>query len=136
MTNSLKGGCLCGATCYTYKGPIGPSSYCHCEDCRRCTGSAFNVSVRVEVMKFEILSEPLSGFTTVSEAGNKLTRHFCSNCGSPIYTSSDKHPDYYYVKAGSFNDPDIVKPGYQSWTSSAVEWATIKSDLLCFEKGR
>ncbi len=37
MSTLLTGGCMCGAVRYEYDGEIGPSSYCHCDDCKRAT---------------------------------------------------------------------------------------------------
>ncbi len=130
------GGCLCRRIRYEYRGEVGPAAYCHCEDCRRCTGGAFNVGVRLEAAGFRVLLGEPKAFTKTADSGHSLTRHFCTDCGSPIYTSSPRHPTFVYVKAGSLDDPTIVKPVYQSWTSSAVTWAFIPSGLSGYEKGR
>lgn len=115
MTATITGGCLCGDVRFAYNGTLGAAAYCHCSDCRKCTGSAFNVSVGVERKYFEIINGYPKGFTKKGDSGNELTRHFCSNCGSPLYTSSPRHPDLFYVKAGAFDDPTLVQPAYQSW---------------------
>lgn len=62
-------------------------------------------------------------------------QHFCPECGSPLYTSSPKHPDYVYVKAGCLDEPGIVEPVHQSWVDSAVAWSRIDDDLARFAKG-
>ena len=77
--------CLCGYITYEYSGPVGPAGYCHCEDCRRCTGSAFNISVRLSLAEFRITSGNPKPFTKRGDSGNELTRHFCPECGSPIF---------------------------------------------------
>jgi hypothetical protein len=41
-----------------------------------------------------------------------------------------------FVKAGSLDDPDWVKPTHQSWISKAVPWAKIDEDLPSFPRGR
>lgn len=129
MSENICGGCLCGSVRYIYSGLVGPAAYCHCEDCRRCTGSAFNISVKLDAQKFEIVSGKTKGFTKRADSGNKLTRHFCPECGSPIYTSSPTHSQHVYVKAGTLDHPDAVKPIYQSWVRSAVSWSNIPADL-------
>jgi hypothetical protein len=77
----------------------------------------------------------LKGFTKHGESGNELTRHFCPECGSPIFTSSPKHPDTVYVKAGTLDDPTVVRPTHQSWVASAVSWSQIDSAIASFPKG-
>ena len=135
MTTPVRGGCLCGHVRYEVDGPVGPASYCHCEDCRRCTGSAFNVGVRVERAALRIVAGAPKGFTKRADSGNELTRHFCPECGSPIYTSAPKHPAHVFVKAGTFDDPTVVTPVREAWTTSAVGWRRIPPGLASFPRG-
>jgi hypothetical protein len=39
------------------------------------------------------------------------------------------------VKAGTFDDPRLVRPERQGWVASAVAWSRIAPDLPTFEKG-
>ena len=49
MIEGVTGGCLCGNVRYQCEGDVGSAqTIAICEDCRRCTGSAFNIGVRVE----------------------------------------------------------------------------------------
>jgi len=131
----ITGGCLCGAVRYEYDGETGPANYCHCADCRRCTGSAFNIVVRIEARLFRLVSGNPTGFTKTGDSGNALTRHFCPECGSPLYTSSPRHPESYYLKAGCLDDPAVVRTTHQNWVTSRVPWASIASDLPGFSQG-
>ena len=132
----VSGRCLCGNVRYEYDGEVGPASYCHCEDCRRCTGSAFVISVRFERAGFRVESGTVKGYTKRGESGNELTRHFCADCGSPLFTSAPKHPDHVYVKAGTLDDPSLVSPTHQSWVASSVAWSRIDPALTAFTRGR
>jgi hypothetical protein len=134
--NVFTGGCLCGAVRFKVCGSIAAAAYCHCADCRKCTGSAFNVSVPVDVAKFKLLSGNPKGFTKTADSGNELTRHFCPDCGSPLFTSSPHHLDRVYVKAGAFDDPSIIVPAHQSWASASVPWSNIPPELPSYSKGR
>ena len=122
------GRCLCGNVRYQCEGNLGPAHYCHCEDCRRCTGS-INVAVQVESRSFKIIAGNPRGFTKRADSGNPLTRYFCPECGAPLYTVSPVHPDVLYVKAGSLDDPHHVQPRRQNWIQSKVSWTTIDPDL-------
>ncbi|WP_297576854.1 GFA family protein [uncultured Deefgea sp.] len=128
------GGCLCGNVRYAYSGPILDANYCHCTDCRRVTGSAFNVGVRIRAAEFIITQGEVREFTKQGDSGNSLTRHFCGNCGSPLYTSSPLHDDFLFIKAGSLDDSSAIVPTDQSWISSAVSWANISPDLPQHQK--
>lgn len=131
----LTGGCLCGQVRYAYRGEVGPSIYCHCNDCRRITGSAFNVGVRFEHAQFTLTAGTTKGFTKQADSGNELTRHFCANCGSPLYSSAPRNRSFIYVKAGTVDDPTLIEPASQSWVTSKVKWADIDDSLPSYPKG-
>jgi hypothetical protein len=133
---AVTGGCLCGAVRFTYDGAIGPAGYCHCADCRRCTGGAYTLSVRLLTSGFEVHCGSLGRYTKTGESGMPLTRHFCSTCGSPIYTSSEHRPEFIHVKAGVLDDPSVVQPAHETWTRSRVVWAKIPSGITSYERGR
>lgn len=136
MSGNLTGQCLCGAVKYECTAAVGAAGYCHCDDCRRCTGSAFNVSVRLDAAAFYLVRGELKGFTKRADSGAELTRYFCSNCGSPIYTSSPSHPEFVFVKGGTVDDSTLVRPTHQAWVRSAVPWSRIDAKLQSYETGR
>lgn len=136
MESTVTGGCLCGSVRYEYRGEVGPAGYCHCADCRRTSGSAFGVSVRVQTAGFRIVSGQPKGFTKLGDSGRAVTRYFCPDCGSPLYTAPPLHPDVYFIKAGSLDDPSLVKPNRQAWMRSRVDWAEIDPGLTAYETSR
>jgi hypothetical protein len=131
----LSGGCLCGAVRYSYEGSVAKAVYCHCSDCRRTTGSAFNVGLGVSAAGLSVTGA-LERFTKCGDSGTELTRHFCGACGSPLFTTSPKHAQTVFLKAGSLDDSSVVVPGAESWVSSAVPWSRIAPDLPQFDRGR
>jgi hypothetical protein len=80
-TSVRRAGVYAGACDINVKGNLGPAHYCHCEDCRRCTGS-INVAVQVEARSFRIIAGSPRGFTKKADSSNFLTRYFCPECGS------------------------------------------------------
>ncbi len=128
-TTNITGGCLCGSIRFSIDGSVGSASYCHCTDSQKCTGSAFNISVPVAVSDFNLVAGTPKGYAKVADSGHELTRHFCSDCGSQVFTSSPRHLDRIYVKAGAFDDANVVTPVHQSWTGSAVSWSSIPPNL-------
>ncbi|QRM32714.1 GFA family protein [Microvirga sp. VF16] len=116
--------------------PLGPGTYCHCEDCRKSTGSAFSVAVPFEASEFRVLSGETGSFTKIADSGNELTRYFCLKCCSPLYGTSPQHPGQVYVKAGVLDEQSLVRPTHQSWCQSQVEWSVIDPDLPSYPKGR
>jgi hypothetical protein len=126
MSQQFEASCLCGGIRLTYEGEIGPANYCHCEDCRRANGSAFNIGVRVERRNLQVKADSeLRTYEYVSDSGREIERCFCARCGSPIFTLHPAKPEYAWVKAGIINDPEIVKPAFEIWAKDKVKWATV-----------
>jgi len=136
MAKTVTGGCLCGAVRYSYDGEIGAAGYCHCADCRKVSGSAFGVSVRVEAAGFSIVSGHPKPYTKAGDSGRPVTRFFCPDCGAPLYTLPPLHPEIVFIKAGSLDDASLVRPERQAWTRSRVEWADIDPAITSYETSR
>jgi hypothetical protein len=45
------------------------------------------------------------------------------------------HPELVYVKAGTLNDPGVVRPAHQNWLASAVPWSKIGDGLPGYARG-
>jgi hypothetical protein len=133
---TITGRCLCGAIRYEFRGDVGAAGYCHCEDCRRTSGSAFGVSVRVSASGFRFVEGSPKSFTKPGDSGRSVTRMFCGDCGAPLCTLPPLHPDVVFIKAGSLDDPSVVVADRQAWTRSRVPWAEIAPGLTAYETNR
>ena len=100
MKTILRGGCLCGSVRYECDADPGNASYCHCDDCKRATGGPYTVGVLARAADLRILCGQAKGYTTLADSGRKITREFCPNCGSPLFTRAEKLPDSVFLKAG------------------------------------
>ena len=126
MNENFEASCLCGGILLRYSGKLGPANYCHCEDCRRTTGSAFNIGVRVDRIDLEVkATTEIRSYKYVSDSGREIERCFCGTCGSPLFTLHPAKPDFAWIKAGIINQPEIIKPAYENWIKEKVKWATI-----------
>jgi hypothetical protein len=93
------------------------------------------VGVRVRAADLRIVSGRVKGYTGIADSGRKITRQFCPDCGSPLFTRAEKCPDFVWLKAGCLDAPEHVKPSCQTWTKCAVPWAYIDENLPCFPEG-
>ena len=121
--------CLCGAVKYETDAEPHSMTYCHCADCRRMTGSAFNVGVAVPRESLRVTGETKS--YEVPVAGGRR-REFCPTCGSPMFTL---YPRMAFIKAGTVDDPGSLQPTRQIWTEDRVPWAQVPAEIVSFPQG-
>ena len=116
------GGCACGEIRYGFYEPVVARVACHCRACQHASGGgpAYVVSVRRD--DFRVTRGRPRSFTTLSEAGNHVTRLFCGDCGSPLYAYNDDNEAFCAVKVGSLDDPENYQPRIHIWMSEAQPW--------------
>jgi hypothetical protein len=97
---------------------------CYCANCQRQTGTAFSVIVGVPSRALTVEGSTLASFKTPSEGYQSTTeRHFCSACGSPMFSTIESMPDLAFLKAGTLDDNSRFEPTVEIWTRSAQPWA-------------
>jgi hypothetical protein len=106
---------------------------CHCADCRKESGSAFSMSALVPREDIIIVGETKTYLDT-GDSGNQISRVFCPNCGSSLYSEVAARPDALALKAGSLDDPGWFKPRVNLWTDSALPWVPIDPACKNFPK--
>ena len=123
----LTGHCLCGCLRYAVSGEPLALLYCHCKECRRATGSSLNTSLFVHRNEFRLVSgkEALSYYE--SSPGN--LRHYCSQCGSPLFKLFPEPPDLMTVRAGTLDSDPGVRPSAHIWVSEKAPWYEITDGL-------
>ena len=131
---TLNGGCLCGAVRYEWRGASVSASYCHCTDCRKATGGPYTVGVGVDAAGLTLCSGKTKGYTKIADSGRPITREFCPECGSPLFTRAEKCPGVVWIKGGSLDTPERIKPTHQTWTEMAVPWAYLDKSLPSFPR--
>lgn len=133
MAAAIKGGCACGAIRYeTSAEPIFAGT-CHCRDCQRASGGASASALAVPKSALKITGEARFHEVT-GDSGNKISRGFCTNCGSPVFVRPAALPDAVLIAAGSLDDPSWYRPAVELYTSSAQPWDHLSPDLPKFPK--
>jgi hypothetical protein len=116
------GGCLCGAVRYEAGGEPLFSLQCHCRDCQRASGAAHVSAVRLPSAEFRITKGTPKTYIAKSEAGNDISRVFCSDCGTPLYVQVSTRLDMVGLRVTTFDDPSWFKPDANIFTKSAQPW--------------
>ena len=128
---ALTSRCLCGLVTFESDSDALAVTYCHCDDCRRATGSAFNVGVKVPASSFHLKGKT-RGYESTNDEGHTKIREFCPNCGSQLFT---RYPDNVFIKAGTLDHSDDLQPTREIWTEMSVPWSKIPDGLQRFPRG-
>jgi hypothetical protein len=121
----LNGSCLCGAIRYTIDTPVTELRACHCLDCQKTSGAGGSVNAMIKSADFRITHGTPKRVTVKAASGRTLFRHFCGECGSPIYSQRESTPENVAVRAGTIDDAPPMKIAGNIWTRTARPWAYI-----------
>jgi hypothetical protein len=132
MTDTT-GGCLCGRVRYTATGEPAFSGICHCRNCQRFTGSAFETTIGFPTSSVSVQGD-LKTYDEISDAGRALHRRFCPNCGSGVLVEADAFPGVTIFLAGSLDDPTAYKPTMELFCSSAQPWFHASGERTQFAR--
>jgi hypothetical protein len=133
MVAPFQGGCLCGAIRYEVSAEPFAVMNCHCRDCQYTSGGGFSTVAVVPAAAFKLTKGKPKRFTVKGDSGRDVTRSFCENCGSPVF-SEPPGGQIMVVKAATLDDPSWLKMGGALYTKSAQPWAYIDPKLPAFEK--
>lgn len=129
----LAGSCLCGQVKYTLSiTDIKMLVFCHCSRCRKETGSAFNSAIILPKSHFQLQQ---GGEHIAIYAHNGVNRHFCRDCGSPLYTSRDQDPENYRLRIGTLDSPIYPEKKCHIFTASKANWEEINDSHPQLEAG-
>ncbi len=118
LTPALTGRCLCGAVRYRAGPLLYPATWCHCESCRRASGTSPVGWFTVALASVEFQGDALRSHR--SSPG--VERRFCSVCGTPLTYWSERRSTEIDFTLGSLEEPDRVVPVDHIWMADAPEW--------------
>ena len=121
----VMGGCLCGAIRYEVDGELIRTLNCHCDNCRKTTGTAFGTYVFVNEDDLKILQGTPKTFEHENEDGLTLTKRFCENCGTPLFARSARAGKMVHIKVGTIDDASFVRPEMDIFVSSKLPFLQL-----------
>ena len=127
----LTGGCRCGAVRYEYTGDPAMAMTCHCRDCQQFSGAAHSSIIGVPDTVFKITGTP-KYYHYKAESGADMTRGFCAECGSPLFTTSSGFAGVMIFRAASLDDPSGFESQLTIYTDSALPWDDVHTEKGSF----
>ncbi len=134
MTSStFRGSCLCGSVQYEISGEPARFYHCHCQRCRKATGTghATNMFLQPASLKW-LKGGEMVRLYKVPEA-KRFTNSFCSTCGGRV----PRHVpdiDAVIVPAGSLDGEPPVRPQARIFWDSRAVWSCSAGDLPTYSE--
>ena len=101
-------GCLCGAVRYKVIGEPVRVANCHCNNCRKVTGASFATNALVKEEDLVTESGVTNSYQHKLDSGNMITKKFCPECGSQIFSNGTGSPGVVGIKFESIDDANDI----------------------------
>ncbi len=122
----LSGGCSCGKIRYNLKAEPVSAAMCHCTDCRKAAGAQSVAWITVPLESYTIVT----GDPKQYHSSPKVTRTFCSDCGTPLtYRHEDRGRDID-ITTGSLDDPERYPPTKDIFDRDRLSWVKTTTDIV------
>jgi len=121
------GKCLCGAVEVQVTGEISEIIHCHCSLCRKNNGTAYATNGFVNSAEFKLIK----GENSLSSFSLKTGRyrHFCTNCGSPVYSSNEDDKSRIRLRLGILDSDISERAISHNFVSSKANWDDLDAQL-------
>ncbi|MGV8854035.1 MAG: GFA family protein [Devosia sp.] len=126
---AVSAACACGAIAMSLDGPVMSMLLCSCLDCQRASGSGHAGVALVPKAALTIAGKPKT-FNRPSDSGATFTRHFCADCGTPLYGQSSRAPELRMIAVGFFaGHNDWFAPSQLIFARSQQAWDLVADHL-------
>ena len=125
----LSGGCSCGAVRFAIRDYLWVLM-CHCDACKKRTGSAYGLSVMTENNSLAEFVGDTKTFTRTGESGNPVHYEFCPKCGTTVRWQIEIVPNRQVFALGAFDEPSQFTVVGEMYANEALPWARLGCDLV------
>lgn len=127
----LSGGCLCGSVRYEAVGVATRFYHCHCQRCRKATGTghATNLFLQPGTLRF-LTGESMIRSYKVPEAV-RFANVFCSQCGGRL-PRQPSGSDMVMIPAGSLDVEPAMTPQARIFHGSRTAWSCTGDGIAAY----
>ncbi len=125
QTQTVTGGCLCGAIRYVTNGVPERSGYCPCRSCRHHTGAP--VTAFVDFKPDQV--QWLSGCRKRYESSPGVFRSFCPDCGTSLtWEGHHSESDWIEFHISTLDNPAEFPPENHSHFAERISWLHLTGE--------
>jgi hypothetical protein len=127
-----RGGCLCGGVRYAYNArPMGLNA-CHCDDCKRLSGSDYIKMILGEQIHLTHEGQTAC-FRKRADSGREVDIHRCAQCGTRLWHVPLASSQWVFVCAGTLDDTSWTQPTSHIWIERAGRGVALTKDAVWVE---
>ena len=130
----ITGQCLCGSVQYEVNGTAERFYHCHCQRCRKATGTGHASNLLVSPISS---IRWLAGKTLLAQFkvpdAERFFNTFCTRCGSPMPREVEQL-NGVLIPAGTINEELPVKPQARIFWDSRAEWSCSDDGIPTFSE--
>jgi hypothetical protein len=123
----LKAVCCCGSSSIEVSGEPTLNAVCHCDNCKRRTGSAFGWQAYFQDTQIVAVEGEFSQYRIRTEQ----ERSFCARCGTTLFWKTAFMPGQTGIAAGAFVDPPLSHPTIEATSARRAAWVSLAEQLTC-----
>lgn len=131
-SETLLGGCQCGAIRYQLSQGALELYVCHCRECQKQSASAFGISFIVPQTALQLRQGEPKVWSRPTDTGNTLDCAFCATCGSRLWHQRRGASDVLSVKGGSLDKPVDLSHATHIWTSRMLPGIRLPDGAVQF----
>jgi len=133
-SETLEGGCGCGAVRYRLKDKPYIVHNCHCGLCQRQTGTGSAVNAFIETDQLELLCGELSEHEFATGSGGTQIVIRCATCGRPLWSHYPRlGRKVAGVRVGTLDDPSATPPDVAIFVADKPSWAPLPEGVPKFD---
>ena len=130
--NFATGQCLCGNVKLTIASEPIRMAQCHCDDCRKLSGTGHVSNAFFKESDVEITGETHS-YDSTTDSGSIVTRYFCPICGSRLFGSNSASENIIGISVGTLDDSSWFKPDFIVYNKSKPAWDFMDKNVPAFD---
>ena len=125
------GSCSCGSVKFGFNSHPLWVTACHCDACKKRTGSAYGLSVVMEKSAVKSFVGAVTTFLRKGDSGNAVEYDFCPKCGTTIRWRLAVMPSREVYALGTIDNPGQFEIDGEYYVDSALPAARLGCDLVC-----
>jgi hypothetical protein len=130
----IEGGCYCGGVRYKAEGDPILKAECFCRECQYITGGGNLLIMAMPAAGFELTKGAVKDFAR-SDIKRAVTRQFCPDCGTHLFTRAPGFEVAVIIKVGSMDDPSLFgKADSANYACDAQPYHRLPDDMPVHQK--